>query len=220
MIDTFKAEGTGKCAVGVAMLTGPGDIMTALRGPTEICMDLYTAPEKIQELAEICTDAWIRVQQLQMNWIDPLDGGYCDNYSIWTPGRSTYFADDISTLISPQIYRKHLFEWDCRVAASLDTPWIHVHSGGVHLVPEFLKIPGLVAVQIVNDHPAGPTLPDIVPHLKQIQERHGLLLRKYPMEELEAILPELSPAGLYIDTQADSLEAAKQILARWEKRSW
>ena len=220
MIELFKAKGTSKCAVGVAMLTGPGDIMTALRGPTEICMDFYESPDNIRQLAEICTQAWMSVQHYQMDLIEPLDGGYSDNYSIWTPGRSTYFADDISALLSPKIYREHLFEFDCRIAESVETPWMHVHSGGAYLVPEFLKIPGLVAIQIVNDHPAGPTLKEIVPLLKQIQEKHGLLLRKYPMDELEEILPEFSPEGLYIDTQADSLEEAKQILDKWEQRRW
>ncbi len=220
MIDMFATQGKDKCALGIAMLTGPGDIMTALRSSTEICMDFYTAPEKTRELAEICTNAWITVEQLQFDWIEPLDGGYCDNYSIWTPGRSGYFADDISTLISPETYRKHLFEFDCQVAASLDTPWMHIHSGEARLAPEFLNIPGLVAIQVVNDRPAGPTLQEIVPLLKQIQKHHCLLLRKYPMAELEAVLPEFSPEGLYIDTQCDSPEAAQQILDQWEKRRW
>jgi hypothetical protein len=220
MIELFKAEGAGKCLVGVAMLTGPGDIMTALRGPTKICMDFYEFPDNVRKLAEICTQAWIAVQQFQMDLIDPLDGGYCDNYSIWTPGRSTYFADDISVLLSPKVYRDNLFDFDCRIAESLETPWMHVHSGGAYLVPEFLKIPGLVAIQIVNDHPAGPTLKEIVPILKRIQKNHCLLLRKYPMNELEEVLPEFSPEGLYIDTQADSLAEAQQILSRWENKTW
>ena len=40
------------------------------------------------------------------------------------------------------------------------------------------------------------------------------------MAELEEILPELSPRGLYIDTQCDSLEEAQDILARWNSRKW
>ena len=97
---------------------------------------------------------------------------------------------------------------------------MHVHSGGAYLIPEFLKIPGLVAIQIVNDQPAGPTSQEILPLLKHIQENHGLLLRKYAMDELEEVLPEFSPEGLYIDTQADSLEEAKWILDKWENRAW
>ena len=155
-----------------------------------------------------------------MDRIEPLRGGYCDNYGIWTPGRSTYFANDVSCLVSPATYRRQLFEFDGQIAASLDTPWLHVHSGGAYLVPEFLRIPDLVAIQIVNDRPAGPSLRELVPLLEQIQQNHGLLLRKYPLPELEEILPVLSPAGLYIDTQAASRGEARQILEAWNSRPW
>ena len=220
MIRVFADRGRGRCAVGLAMLPGPGDIMPALRGPTQLCIDLYEAPDRVAELARICTDAWISVQQFQMDLIEPLAGGYCDNYGIWTPGRSTYFANDISVVVSPEMYRHQLFEFDCEIAASLETPWLHVHSGGAYLIPEFLRIPKLVGLQVVNDYPAGPTLQQIAPLLRQVQQNHCLLLRKYPMEELEQILPTLSPEGLYIDTQADSLAEAEGILSDWERRVW
>jgi len=220
MIEYFTEKSEGKCLVGLALPLGPGDIMNALRGPNEICMDFYTSSEKLAELGKICTKAWIDVTRLQLDVIAPFEGGYCDNYDIWTPGETSYFANDITTLVSPETYRQHLFSFDCEVAESLDTPWLHVHSGGVQIVPEFLKIPGLVGVQIVSDYPAGPTLKEIVPLLKEIQKAHCLLLRKYPMDEIDAILPELSPTGLYVDTQCGSLQEAQKILDTWTRRNW
>ncbi|HZK53756.1 MAG TPA: hypothetical protein VFC84_06150 [Desulfosporosinus sp.] len=216
----FNEKSKGKCAVGVSMLTGPGDIMTALRGPTQVCMDFYVYPEESKRLAEICTKAWIGVSQYQMNLITPLEGGFCDNYNIWTPGKSQYFAEDISTLVSPETYEEFLFPYDCQIADRLEVPWMHVHSAEARLTPEFVKIPGLRAIQIVNDGVAGPTLKEIVPLLKKIQEKHCLLLRKYTMEELEQVLPELSPKGLYIDTQCNSLDESKVILKDWNKRKF
>ncbi|UCD81635.1 MAG: hypothetical protein JSW26_09500 [Desulfobacterales bacterium] len=219
-IDDFLEKSTGKCAVGLALPLGPGDIMTALRGPTDICEDFYTSPDALCRLGKICTKAWIAVTQLQLEWIPALEGGYCDNYEIWTPGRTSYFTNDISTLLSAETYRDHLFAFDCQVAETLDTPWMHVHSGGARLIPEFLKIPGLVGIQIVNDRPAGPTLKEILPFVKMVQKDHCLLLRKYSMPELEEIFPELSPQKLYIDTQCGALEEAKRLLEMWDERNW
>jgi hypothetical protein len=218
-IKYFIEKSSGKCAVGVAMLTGPGDIMTALRGSTDICMDFYLYPDEVRELAKICTNACIKVAQMQFDLIPPLNGGYCDNYGIWTPGRSSYFADDISTLVSPELYKEKLYPFDCQIADSLETPWLHVHSEESRLIPEFVKIPRLVAMQVVNDRPAGPTLKEVLPNLKKVQEKHSLILRKYPMEELKEILKELSPKGLMIDTQCSSLEEAKSILKEWNRES-
>ena len=220
MIEFFSGKSQEKCVVGLALPLGPGDIMNALRGPNEICMDFYAAKNELNRLGEICTKAWIEVTQFQLELVKPLKNGYCDNYDIWTPGRTSYFANDITTLISPQTYREHLFSFDCQVAETLNTPWMHVHSGGVQIVPEFLKIPGLVGIQIVSDYPAGPTLKEILPLLEKIQKNHCLLLRKYPMAEIEEILPELSPQGLYVDTKCDSLKDAQEILDRWSHRNW
>ena len=220
LIGYFREKSEGKCVVGLALPTGPADIMAALRGPTELCLDFYNSPDRLHRLAAICTQAWIEIIQHQLDRIPPLDGGYCDNYEIWTPGRTCYFANDFSTLVSSQIYRDHLFSFDCKVAATLSAPWMHVHSGGARLVPEFLKIPGLVGIQIVNDRPAGPTLKQILPILKTIQRNHCLLLRKYSMEELDEILPELSASKLYIDTQCASLDEAGEILRAWDRRGW
>jgi hypothetical protein len=216
----FAERSAGKCTVGVAMLTGPGDIMTALRGPGELCVDMFENPREFGDLAEIATGAYIRTAQIQFDTVPAYQGGYVDNYNIWTPGRSSYFANDFSNLVSPDQYREFFYPYDCRASAALEVSWLHVHSGGARLVPEFRKIPGLRGIQIVNDRPAGPPVGELLHIFKMIQEKHCLLLRKYSREELEEVLPELSPEGLYVDTQADSEEEAYRILEWWEKRVW
>lgn len=216
-IQVFKQLAEGKCAVGIAMLTGPGDIAAALRGVSEFALDIALEPERSVELMKLCTDAFIAVSQAQMDWITPFHGGFCDNYGIWTPGRSSYFADDFAILVSPDMYRELFFPSDARIAGSLETPWLHTHSGQARLIPEFLKLPGLVGLQIVNDHPAGPKITEIVDQMQAVQKNHCLLLRKYPIEELAQVLPELSPEGLLIDTQCDSFEEAQEILERWRQ---
>ena len=214
----FGKKSAGKCAVAVAMLTGPGDVMTALRGPGELCTDLFENPAGMRRLAEICTAALEDTARIQFDSVPSYNGGYVDNYNIWTPGRSAYFADDFSILLSAEQYREFFYPYDCRTAEIFNTPWLHVHSGGARLVPEFRTIPGLRAIQIVNDRPAGPTVSELLPIFKLIQQQHCLLLRKYSREELEQVLPELSPYGLYVDTQADSEEQAWQILEWWNRR--
>ncbi len=129
--------------------------------------------------------------------------------------KGSYFANDISNLVSPEQYREHFYAWDARISEYLETPWMHVHSGGARLVREFVKLPRLRGIQIVNDRPAGPTAKDLVPVFKTIQEKHLLFLRKYSREELEEILPELSMEGLYVDTQADSEDEALRLLDWW-----
>ncbi len=214
----FGEKSVGKCGVGVAMLTGVGDVMTALRGPEQLCIDLFERPKEVHRLAEICTAALENTARIQFDSVPSFAGGYVDNYGIWTPGRSAYFANDFSNLLSSEQYNEFFGPYDCRTAEIFDTPWMHVHSGGARLVPEFLRIPGLQGIQIVNDRPAGPTVRELLPIFQLIQKQHCLLLRKYSRDELEEVLPELLPARLYVDTQADSEEEAWQILDWWNRR--
>jgi hypothetical protein len=213
----FAEKSINKCAVGLAMLTGPGDVMAALRGPTELCMDIYESIDDFRTLASIVTSAYISTAKIQLDTVLPFMGGYVDNYNIWTPGKSTYFANDFSNLISENQYKEFFFEYDCQAASIYEVPWIHVHSGGARLVPEFLKIPGLQGIQIVNDRPAGPKVIELLPIFKLIQKKHCLILRKYSQEELIQVLSDLSPEGLYVDTQAESEEDAWKMLEWWEK---
>jgi hypothetical protein len=220
MIDYFIEKSAGKCMVGLPLPMGPGDMVTTLRGPTEICSDFFEAAEQLDTLLAACTQTWIDFFQLMFDCIPAYQGGYCDDYDIWTPGRSSYFANDIATLISPATYRQHFFKYDCQVAASNETPWMHIHSEEARLIPEFIKIPKLRAIQVVSDYPAGPGLMEILPLLKLVQENHGLILRKYPMAEIEEILPELAGRKLVVDTQCDSKKEAHDVLAKWTQRDW
>jgi len=220
LVEYFTEKSAGKCLVGMPLPMGPGDMVTALRGPTEICLDIYLNPEQLQVMLEACTKLWIEFFQLMFDRIPSYQGGYADDYDIWTPGRTSYFADDVTSIISDQSYLDTFFKHDCKVADSLETPWMHIHSEQARLIPEFVKIPGLRGIQVVNDFPAGPSLKSIVPQLKQVQKEHCLILRKYTIEELEEILGDLSPEGLLIDTHCDSKEQAKVTLQKWIERVW
>jgi|GEM_PF-1590294 len=216
-VQYFVEKCEGKYAVGLPNLTGPGDIMTALRGPTDICMDFHLYEEEIKKLGEICTNAWLELAEIQFNLIPKLDNGYCDYYGYWTPGRSCFLAEDISALLSPEMYMEFLFPLDCRAIEILDISWYHIHSAQARLIPYLLKLPKIRCIQVVNDRPAGPELKEILPFLKMVQKDHCVILRKYKFEELLEVLPEFRPEGLMIDTFCSSLKEAEEIVEYWNR---
>jgi hypothetical protein len=218
-VEYFSEQAHGRFPVGTNLFTGPADIMGALRGITELYMDIALNPEEVKKLAVICTEAFIQTTQYCFDLIPSLEGGYCDYYSLWTPGRSCMVDNDLSVGLSPEDYHNVLFPFDCQAMESMETAWMHTHSAQIRLVPEFLKIPALKAIQVVNDWPAGPTVQEMLPMFKLIQQNHCLLLRKFSPEDLQMIHEELDPAGLYVDTQCDSLEDAQRFLQTWGN-SW
>ena len=126
--------------------------------------------------------------------------------------------NDLSVGVSAETYMDIFYPFDCEAAESLEVPWMHTHSAQARLIPQFLQISGLRGVQIVSDGKAGPPVKDLVPMMKRIQNNHCLLLRKFSPEELDIILKDLSPEGLYIDTQCDSFEESERYLSEWHHR--
>jgi len=217
MTKYFIEQSEGLFAVGLPNLTGPADILASLRGPTQVCLDLYENPDALKELSERCAAAQISAFNTLFATLPQYFGGTCELYMYWTPGRAYWLSCDLSLVLSPALYRQHFREFDQVIVDFLDTCWMHVHSGGAFMVNEFLQLEGLKGVQIVNDTPAGPDIKALVPVFQEIQKRHCLILRKYSIDEVKSILPELEPAGLFVDTQCDSLRSAQESLEEWSK---
>jgi len=216
MIEYFKINSKGKFAVGLASIMGPSDILSFFRGPTNLCLDLYEYPDKIKEFGKICVKAYINTVECQFEHLPRYFNGTCENHGIWMPGCSNgWLSNDFSTLISPDLYKNILFELDQSIVNHFENCWMHVHASGIHMINEFINLRNLKGIQIVNDYPSGPSLKDLVPVIKMIQKSFPLILRKYSIEEIKSILPEISPDGLFIDTQVDSYEKAKDLLYKW-----
>jgi hypothetical protein len=212
----FCSRSEGRYAVGVRV-QGPTEYMAALRNPTDLCLDVTEDPDNFHKLARLCTETYIRFTNHQLNAIPALAGGYCDYYSMWMPGRSVYFTTDFSGVFSSTMYREELFPYDQEYALSVDSTWVHVHSGGeTHQVENLLDLKHVLGIQIVNDAPAGPPLNDLTPLLHKIQKTHCLILRKYPLEELKPILRELSPVGLFLDIPCKTVREAKNLADHWD----
>lgn len=217
----FKEKAAGKFGVGISMLTGAADIFGVIRGVTECYTDMYEDPEGFAHMVQLCADAWIAMQKIQFDNVPSIEGGYVDNYGIWSKGRSTYLADDMSTCVSPEMYGELLAPADGKISSFMEWPWLHTHSAQIRLIPEFLKLPNLKGLQIVNDAPAGPDFKEILPFAQMVQKSGKcLLLRKFTILELEPWLSQLSPKGLYIDTHCTSLSEAKDIISDYSKEKF
>ena len=69
-------------------------------GAGRALLDFFENPEKLKRLGEICTNALLETAKLQFERVPSFENGFVDNYNIWTPGKSSYFANDISNLVS------------------------------------------------------------------------------------------------------------------------
>jgi hypothetical protein len=212
------ARSRGRYAVTPGLIEGPSDVCAALRGITRLAEDIYLYPEEVRRLARVGAEAWLAYLRA-MNEVVPLyDGGTVTQWSIWAPGRAAAFQEDFCTVISPRAYRDFFQPLDRELARQADVFWVHVHAGEIHLVEELLAMEEVRGIQIVNDGTASPPLRKVLPVMQRVQERGKcLILRKYSPEELEVILPQLSPRGLAIDTFTATIAEAQAWIRRLEE---
>jgi len=212
------ARSAGRYAVIPGLLEGPSDICGALRDITRLAGDLYEYPAQVRRLAEVAIEAWQAYARAMYEIVPRYDGGTVTQWSLWAPGRGAALQEDFCTLLSPRQYREWFLPLDRKLARTVDTMWVHIHAGETHLVDELLTAEEFRGIQIVNDGAASPPLSKVLPIMQRVQQRGKcLIVRKYPPEELEQILPHLSPRRLAIDTYCGTVAEARAWLQRLER---
>ncbi len=207
----------GRYAVIPGLLEGPSDICANLRSPTKLAADLYEHPDQVRRLAEIGAAAWEAHARALFDIIPLLDGGSTTQWSLWTPGRGAALQEDFCTVISPRQFREFFLPHDRELAKLADVTWMHIHAGSMHMVDEALTVDEIRGIQIVYDGLVSPPLSETIPVMQRVQERgRCLIVRKYTPEDLELILPHLSPRRLALDVYFASVSEAELWLRRLE----
>jgi hypothetical protein len=201
LTDALVRQADGRYPVTQTLMRGTADVIAALRGHEQICLDFYDNPAQVRELARRCTDAWIEVAQAQFRLLRPFDGGYtAPRLEVWSPGQLVRFEEDASILFSRRVYRDFIRECDRRIASSFDYAMIHTHSADCKIIPDLTEIEELPSIQVLVD-PSGPTVDELIPVFQQIQAAGKALLITHELtdDEMEPILEALSPRGLALE---------------------
>ena len=148
-----------------------------------------------------CTGLFITMASAHFDLVPAFQGGYVA-FGIWAPGPLVRTQLDNAVLFSPSMYREHYLPRDRRVFQSFEYVIIHVHSGALHIAESLAAEPELNAIQVSLDTPAGPTVEEMLPTLRLIQESKPLVVSgPATQSELDLLLDGLSPSGLCIDVQ-------------------
>ena len=180
-------------------------------GEEKLALALYEQPDEVEALFSACAEIWREHVQRKLALLPAYAGGTATAWYYWTPGRGMALQEDFGQMISPRHFRDVILTHDGRFREGLDCLWFHVHSGGMHMAREIADCGAFHGVQITNDYPAGPAPEEMLPTLQHIQQRMCLILRKFTLDQLERILPHLSPKGLAIDIQCFDATATDDI---------
>ena len=80
------------------------------------------------------------------------DGGvYYSWMNWWITGRAPSLTGDVFCMCSREVFREFGTPYFRKIIEHFGSGWFHVHNLGLHLMPEIVRIPGLVAIEVSDD---------------------------------------------------------------------
>ena len=136
-------------------------------------------------------------------------------YELWAPEPVVRLQEDAIALYSPRIYRQLILPQDRALCQLSPYNLMHLHATCVHLMDLILSNEHLTAVQLSKDE-GSTTLDELLPTLRRVQAAGKCLVVKgrFTAEDVAQIRAELSPRGLCVEPVVDTIEEAREAVAR------
>jgi hypothetical protein len=116
--------------IGYADLGGNLDILASLRGTQALLYDVLDAPDEIDRLVPLITDAWLRYYDMLDTLITPCQHGSSCWAPLWSPSRTYILQCDFSYMISPAACERFVLPDLARCCAAIDYPFYHLDGKG------------------------------------------------------------------------------------------
>ena len=204
----------GRYPVGATLMRGPADMLAAMRGPSQLPLDLFDCPETVRRAAKACADIWIQVGKAQLDLIPESTEGYmagAQAYRMWAPEKAIWLQDCAMALLSPNMYCDVFLPQTRRIASEFPCAGFHLHGKAAWGANQLLSVPELDVMQLSPD--SGQGMDDLIPRWKQIREHKRLVLMRPYGEDLpswlERVLAEVPVGGLSIQVEVSSIEEGR-----------
>ena len=204
----LEARSAGRYMVGVTLMRGISDLLSALYGGENFLFHMIDTPEKVKEVAERLTDYWIKFGQAMLEHTPSAHGGTAAFfYSIWCPGRTIWMQEDAAALLSPELYEQFILPCNRRIAGAFEHTVMHLHPTRFNPVDYLLEM-GIDVIEMHIDK-GGPTAEQLFQtHLKVLARKPLLIWGDLSEADLDFVLANLPHPGLAISVVVESPEQA------------
>ena len=206
--------GEGRYFVAHSDIGGPTDILSLLRGPDKLCIDLLERPEAVVRARIEVTKLWFHVYEKLYEIVNARMEGSCSWMGIWHPGKTYPLQCDFSCMISPELFQKYVLPELVEQAKFLDRTIYHLDGpGAIKHLDALLAAPEIDGIQWVPG--AGEKMAvHWIPMLKKIQKAGKLVLCSAFAADARTLLEELSPRGLILSVGGvETREEADEMIA-------
>ena len=220
LTDWLVELSAGRFPVSMSLMRGPLDLLSALRGPQRMCLDLFDHPEELDEALQRLTNIWIDIARAQLARIPAFEGGYSSGMiNLWSREPMAWFQDDALALWSPKYYRRHLRSCEEQLSRCMGVTGIHLHPVSLFVIKDLMAMPELDVIE-VNCDDEGPTMSDMIPYLKRtLKEKNLVIWGAFTMADLRVIKEHLPSRGLALQVMAETPDEVRITVDRL-RRMW
>lgn len=196
----------GRFPIGQPIMRGIADVIGAIMGQSEMVFAMYDEPETIEKLASIILKTFLKISEEQSRIIPAFQGGASIGfYHLWTPGSCIWFQDDLTAILSPELYRSYILPCHATICDQAEHSLIHLHSSSFHILDDILNIDSLEAVEINKDI-GGPSILEMIPQFKKVLKAGKRLVIWGTLNEqdIATIQSELPRQGVFLNIISES----------------
>jgi len=139
----------GEFYVNIPDLVENLDILSAIRGPENLCMDLLDEPEIIKQRLEELNDLFFIYYDAFYGLLKDKDGGSAFTaFRIWGPGKTAKIQCDFNVMMSPEHFKEFACPTFAKQCAALDNSMFHLDGpDALRHAPALMELEHLNALQ-------------------------------------------------------------------------
>lgn len=213
-IPALEGRSGGRYPVGVTLMRGISDLLSALYGGQEFVYRMIDDPPEVHGVVERLARFWIAFGRTLLARLPLFHGGTGSFfYGVWCPGKAIWLQEDAAALLSPELYEEFIYPADCAIAQAFERSVIHLHPS--RFIPSRqLAASEISAIELHIDY-GGPRAEDLLAHYETILAAKPLLVwGDVTDRDLEFLLTRLPHRGLAIEPVVSSANEARRI---WER---
>ncbi len=186
---------------------GPTDITVRTVPSRDLSRVLSRSQDTIRSFAGRQADTIERLIRRQAELAAPgTDEGVAGPYGIWSGRRTASIRERESACVSRKDYEACFLPALAGIAAAFGACIVELDTASLHVLDLLLELPEVCAV-VVRRRADGPSLPDMLPAFRRIQDFGRGLVIAGPLdtEDIDHVLDRLGREGLFLSLQVESI---------------
>lgn len=225
IVRALADDAPGKYLVTGAGFLGPLDAMSLMRGMGDFVAEL-ALPECEPYIRKGQAEVMRGFRYMTEHCRSALNTDRAECllfHGLWAPDWINHWSGDFSCMLGPRQFREWMIPEIEEMSKMYDYNFYHLDgpNAAVHL-PMILEVRELKGIQYCPIFLTGTTTRDGLPVYKEIQRGGKLQWIECEYDEVEWLLTELDPRGVYLITTAPSTDAADELVrnaGKWSARA-